>query len=200
MLHNLRDHVVSSMIHSVNELDVETCKFMSSCPPVNFTTKLGDITALRDLVNISLSSSFIVDVGSEVFDGMDRLELVVLQDNKLSRLNDVFGNARNLKGIDVTGNEIRDVDEVAFRELHELEFLRFGKNRLRELRAGTFDDLNELALLDLSSNLLRELPGNVFQSLVKLKVLDLSRNNITALPKGKHKICTSLLMCLNLFQ
>ncbi|KAG9352788.1 hypothetical protein JZ751_017364 [Albula glossodonta] len=121
--------------------------------------------------------------------------------NKIKRITSKdFVNLNKLKRIDLTGNQISDIDQDAFRSLPELEDLLLADNQLvglpelpttlrhidaknNQLRSASihsegFKDLTKLEFLYLSHNQLDYIPTPLPES---LRVLHLQYNNIQSL-------------------
>ena len=97
-------------------------------------------------------------------------------------------NKTNLKNVDF-------LDSDRFGNLKELDL---SNNQIKELRKGAFIKLKKLKKLDLSSNLIKELiPGN-FEGLECLELLNISSNHLDSKPIDKSIFCMSSLIELNL--
>ena len=81
-------------------------------------------------------------------------------------------------------NDLTELPEGVFDNLHSLENLDLSANDLTELPEGVFDNLHSLENLDLSANDLTELPEGVFDNLHNLENLYLWHNNLRELPDG----------------
>ncbi|KAL4622389.1 epiphycan-like [Arapaima gigas] len=109
--------------------------------------------------------------------------------NRIERVKTAdFANINSLQRVDLTGNQISEVEANAFRDLPGLRELMLPDNRLRalpELPAS-------LQLIDVRNNLLTSAgirPG-AFQDMTRLGFLYLSHNQLdfvpTPLPEGLH--------------
>lgn len=121
---------------------------------------------------------------------------------------DDFQNAPSLIFLNMSHNELAQVQGGAFRSLQNLKYLDLSFNRVQRLNSDSFIGLDTVEELDLSFNFLTQIPvnslkilsslrvlklsGNLLQnlemtkdmkSLTNLEVLDLSRNRLSELPR-----------------
>ncbi|KAG5673011.1 hypothetical protein PVAND_003090 [Polypedilum vanderplanki] len=74
------------------------------------------------------------------------------------------------------------IDENAFADCRDLEYLLLQSNRLREIHENAFSENLQLSILDLSNNQLIRLPGNLFRNQINLYFLQLASNQLQELP------------------
>ena len=90
----------------------------------------------------------------------------------------VVHQAKSLKGLMLTMNQITELPKEAFGGLSNLKELHLGYNKLTELPKKVFNGLSKLRVLDLRYNELTELPKEVFNGLPNLRVLNLEGNHL----------------------
>jgi Leucine-rich repeat (LRR) protein len=99
-----------------------------------------------------------------------------------------FGdNLPALKILNLSGNNIEELQPGIFNNLHTLKILNLSNNKIKELRLGIFDNLSELQSLDLFNNNISVngvLQLGLFDNLKKLEKLYLSNNGIRLLQSG----------------
>ncbi|KAL3835904.1 hypothetical protein ACJMK2_021365 [Sinanodonta woodiana] len=93
----------------------------------------------------------------------------------------------NITYMDISGNEIPNLQNSSFAGLSRLEFLNLSSNQIASVESGTFAPLQSLKYLDLSNNQLpnsstRRLHSNLFETLFNLQVLNISKYSIAYLP------------------
>ncbi|NXY82885.1 TLR3 protein, partial [Alcedo cyanopectus] len=101
-----------------------------------------------------------------------------------------FHPLRNLTVLDISNNNIANIEEDLFDGLHKLVILDLQHNNLARLWKHAnpggpvlfLKDLPNLHVLNLKSNGLDEIPVQVFKGLFQLKHLDLGSNNLNLLP------------------
>lgn len=86
--------------------------------------------------------------------------------------------------IDLSRCELREISNMTFSEIFQLQVLFLSENHLRELHANTFQTLSTLRVLKLDGNKLEWLEAGVFYGLDKLEVLDLQFNKLETLGTG----------------
>ncbi|KAE8629748.1 hypothetical protein XENTR_v10000583 [Xenopus tropicalis] len=101
-----------------------------------------------------------------------------------------FKVLQNLTVLDLSNNNIANIQEDVFESLSNLRILSFEHNNLarlwKEANPGGpvlfLKGLKNLEKLSLLSNGFDEIPANAFKGLCKLKVLDIGENNVYILP------------------
>jgi len=94
----------------------------------------------------------------------------------------VFGNCKNLRGIDIGLRGIETVSKTAFSGLHKLRSLVFIKTALTHFEG--FESIDNLEYLKLVYNNISTIEKDAFQGFEKLKNLDLSYNQLSTLEAG----------------
>ena len=88
-----------------------------------------------------------------------------------------FDGFTSLKSIDLSSNNIREIDSDCFPS--SLERLNLSWNDIEIVQFGTFSNLKELKTLNLSSNPLIDIEENALKCLEKLEELNLKETEIT---------------------
>lgn len=123
---------------------------------------------------------------------LHRLETLFLQHNKIRNLDGTLQKARRLKFLELSYNELQELNENDFIEAEMLEDLELGHNSLKSLGGADGDGngsalypLRSLKCLNLTHNELREFSLASLRGLRELRLLDLSNNRIVRLHRGK---------------
>ncbi|KAF7491731.1 Protein toll [Sarcoptes scabiei] len=125
-----------------------------------------------------LKESKIPNVLFQIIKGLEKLEYLELNSNKLDQIPaNAFNSARSLQKLYLNRNEIEKIHPDAFDGLNALLSLDLSSNQLSNLDTVTFRPLRNLQYLTLKSNQLRYLNESLFQTNERLSTLDLSRNN-----------------------
>lgn len=111
-----------------------------------------------------------------------------------------FQPLQNLTVLDLSNNNIANINEALFSGLQHLKILKMQHNNLARLwKNGNpggpllfLKGLVSLRILQLDSNGLDEIPVDAFRGLYKLVQLDLGPNNLNVLPKFTFDDLTSL--------
>ncbi|XP_043278721.1 insulin-like growth factor-binding protein complex acid labile subunit [Venturia canescens] len=132
------------------------------------------------------------------FHHLHRLETLFLQHNKIRSLNGTLKKARRLKFLEISHNELQELNEEDFVEAELLEDLELGHNSLKSLGGAggrTHADgsasnsalwpLRSLKCLNLTHNELDEFSFVSVRGLRELRLLDLSNNRIARLLRGR---------------
>ncbi|KAL6258650.1 hypothetical protein P5V15_010603 [Pogonomyrmex californicus] len=121
---------------------------------------------------------------------LHRLETLFLQENKIRNLDGTLQKARRLKFLELSYNELQELNADDFLETEMLEDLELGYNSLKSLGgdgngSSALYPLRSLKCLNLTHNELREFSLASLRDLRELRLLDLSNNRIARLHKGR---------------
>lgn len=89
--------------------------------------------------------------------------------------------------IDLSGNEITDIESGSFCGTPSARTLFLGGNRLRNITQGMFSCLSKLDVLHLDHNLIHTIEDYSFKPLIDLRNLRISYNYLSILRKGTFK-------------
>ncbi|XP_060691415.1 toll-like receptor 3 [Hemiscyllium ocellatum] len=152
-----------------------------------------EFRGLSEIEVIYLSYNMKLILSSSSFMHVPSLKILMLSKSAIASLNiqpSPFDCIKNLTVLDLSNNNLANLDKDVFRELRQLQVLKLQHNNLARLWKSVnpggpvlyLSGLKELQILDLQSNGLDELPEKAFQGLYKLSNLDLSMNNLNFLP------------------
>lgn len=96
---------------------------------------------------------------------------------KSARVNDPAGQRRNSAYL-----SLQVIKSDTFKHLRHLEILQLSKNQIRQIEVGAFNGLPNLNTLELFDNRLTLVPSHAFEYLSKLRELWLRNNPIETLP------------------
>lgn len=111
---------------------------------------------------------------------------------------DTLGSVKGLVELDLSSNDLDVIDENAFKQQTELEYLSLKMNHLTDLESSLFKSLYSLLSLDLSFNKLTSVNQNLFKNLRHLQELNLEHNDIKTLQNEFLKEQVSSLVKINL--
>ena len=92
--------------------------------------------------------------------------------------------ATQLLELSITGTQLSEIQDSAFKTLLSLQKLRLSRNQIYSLTENAYYGLSHLHELDLSHNKIRSLYSQVLNPLISLRRLDLSYNLINDIPAG----------------
>ncbi|KAI4459845.1 antigen bsp putative-related [Holotrichia oblita] len=126
---------------------------------------------------LDLSYNNITSISKQYFQpAILSLTHLYLSNNKIiNATKDVFGNIDHLQVLDISYNQLGEIDFDTFRNTRRLQILRASHNNIVEVSYDLFRSLSNLRIVDLSHNKLRILPDNLFRE-EGLESLDLSHN------------------------
>uniref|UniRef100_A0A182PNT2 LRRCT domain-containing protein n=1 Tax=Anopheles epiroticus TaxID=199890 RepID=A0A182PNT2_9DIPT len=120
---------------------------------------------------------------------------LVLRQNHLSTITrELFGNMPHLNWLDLSENEIADLEYDALRSTRRLQVLKLSHNSLTEVPAELFRNAHNLRVLELAHNSLKYLPDNLLLS-EGLERLDVSHNQFTKIPVTALSNMAALSLC-----
>merc|ERR1739838_383808 len=122
-------------------------------------------------------------MGPMNFCGLEELEMLALDDNKLTSLPPYFGNLRSLRVLGLSGNFF-DGFPLAVCALTSLERFYIGQHQGKHISKlpDQIRFMQNLRELYIENNHLASLPSSI-RNLTQLQVLDCSNNRLTSLPK-----------------
>ncbi|XP_013865533.1 vasorin b [Austrofundulus limnaeus] len=129
--------------------------------------------------SLYLFSNGIENIKAEDFDGLVKLEMLDLSQNKLTHLPErVFEPLTSLKNLDLSSNQINHISEKCFHGATKLERLYLYSNSIKTIHPAAFNGLDHLLELKLQGNMLTSLPTLLMPQLL---LLDLRFNALPSL-------------------
>lgn len=107
---------------------------------------------------------------------------MIIRKSKLQEFPAIFTLYPDVHTLDVTDNNIININSSSFEEAHSLKVLKLSGNNMTSLRNYTFSGASFLARLDLKRCNITEINVHTFVGLSQLTFLDLSENHIHTLP------------------
>ncbi|XP_062868349.1 toll-like receptor 22 [Trichomycterus rosablanca] len=144
------------------------------------------------LTELDLSDNEISNIFASIFKGLSQLNVLRLQLNKITNVNNYFQNLSTLEFIDLSRNKINVLTCSDFANLTRLNCLYLYSNRISKIPSCVFKDLENLEILYLGSNKLLTI-ANVFENgLHSLKELQLAFNKLSSLLNGSFHSLSNL--------
>ncbi|KAF2886185.1 hypothetical protein ILUMI_19988 [Ignelater luminosus] len=144
---------------------------------------------------LKATNGTLIKISSDIFlrKQFVSLKAAILQyDNIRSITKRGFNGLSSLVLLDLTRNELEELNVNAFEGAESLKVLILSGNRIQYLHQRAFADLSSLIYLDLSRNNISDIPRNLFKHLPSLKYLDISRNPLNIVSPGTALASTSL--------
>ncbi|XP_072118741.1 matrix-remodeling-associated protein 5 [Mobula birostris] len=160
------------------------------CTFRSLTAVPAGIPKMVEKINFGFNNIQIVR--KELFNGLQRLELLMLHGNDIQSLPDkVFKNLKSLQTLKLSYNKVTTITGYTFQGLVNLLRLHLDHNKIEFIEPGAFNGLTSLTLLHLEGNQLHQIHPNTFVTLSVLqhfmfssiKHLYLSDNSIRTLPR-----------------
>ncbi len=105
----------------------------------------------RNVINLSFKN--IGSIQYETFNGLQTLQALYLNNNKLTALDpDTFNGCYNLQSLDLDFNQIASLEANTFKDLRSLEFLYMSGNQIISIDRNIFVGLLNLKEVNLSMN------------------------------------------------
>ncbi|XP_068951794.1 toll-like receptor 3 isoform X1 [Petaurus breviceps papuanus] len=158
---------------------------------------------LENIVEIYLSYNKYLTLTSDSFASVPSLKRLMLRRVACKQLDvspSPFHSLRNLTILDLSNNNIANINDEMLKGLDRLEILDLQHNNLARLWKHAnpggpvlfLKGLSHLHILNLESNGFDEIPVDVFKGLSQLRVIDLGLNNLNLLPDSLFDDQTSL--------
>ena len=172
---------------------------MSSCRLTNFTklnllnlaynniSKIVDDAfdrCCQNLQTLLLQGNKLATIESRMLMGLDKLKYLYLQKNQLTEVPSDFVYHHKLERLDLSTNQITQLETYAFSLLTDLKYLHLQQNKIFKIQDNAFDNLRSLEWLELMENKIETLNESMFYELRSLIHLDLNFNNISLIQEG----------------
>jgi len=95
---------------------------------------------------------------------------------------ETFANVSELENLDLSYNNLGSIDMNILKVLPKLSQLNLKRNQIIEIKPGTCEKISSLEYLDLAYNKIEHLKIDVFCGYVYLKHIDLTANNLQLFP------------------
>ncbi len=149
---------------------------------------------LNLLKRLDLSGNELTELEDAAFAHLPELEHLNLQGNKLRRIKDSYfdkavwerdaARYRALRTLDLSHNELKELDERSFRHFEYLESLQLNDNQLEAIDKDSFLGPSGLKQLNLARNSIEAVARFAFIFTTELTHLNLSSNRIASLSDG----------------
>ena len=138
----------------------------------NITGQSLDDALIQEITGRNLSISFIM---------LSRMEITSISKN-------IFKSLSHIYTIDLSYNQITEIEDKSFEANSKLEILKLQGNKLLKISKNLFfGEFNDLTNLDLSFNGILSIEGGAFDNLVSLVTIDISQNCLKYLPSALFK-------------
>ncbi|KAK4877820.1 hypothetical protein RN001_010326 [Aquatica leii] len=180
-----RHYILNLKIRSGVELDSNTFQNQHRLEILNMvlenaTLPSGVFSHLSSLKCLTLYATKGLLINKHLFLGLTHLELLQFIKNDTWFPTHVFDILQNLKTLDLSWNNIHDVQKLFQADLNNLHTLRLSGNQLQFLKTSAFTHLRNLKYLVLSYNSISTIQNNAFRILTKLNKLNLRYNHLEA--------------------
>lgn len=148
-----------------------------------------------EIVFLNLSRNLSLDVPKDFIQSCSNLREIKFTGNEAWRLPPSFSLANRLTVLDVSNNQLEQLEHASLERLENLASLKLANNKLTYLPAS-FTQIRTLRSLNISSNNLTELPQCISE-IITLTDLDLSFNSVSSLPNIGRLNNLERLWCTN---
>lgn len=139
------------------------------------------------LHHVELNNAGIKSLAKDHFENSTKLTTLYLRCNKLRIITaEVFSLIPNLKGLDLSQNEIDDIENFGLKNLNNLRYLKLDHNRIRVLNKFALTDAVNLKYLNIQSNELEVIEDgalnlpHLFEVIFRLNKLKILSDNLFA--------------------
>lgn len=141
----------------------------------------GEINSFLYIYSIDATSNYLNDSQSFRYLGYSLKELILRRNSFTILNNHAFNDLYNLDWLDISYNNLTMLRRRCFQGLTSLQKLELNNNHINQLQSDQFADLRNLRILNLAHNRLRSLPREIFVH-TRIEYLDLSNNFFTIWP------------------
>ncbi|KAI5698085.1 hypothetical protein M8J75_001448 [Diaphorina citri] len=131
---------------------------------------------------LDLSHNNISHIAEEYFHPViNTLTHLFMGDNALNKATrNAFGSLHHLEWLDLSVNNIYDIDFDAFKNTHRLQVFYIHHNRIKDIPRDLFHNVHKLRVVDFSANWIRALPDNLFNH--GIERVSLAHNQLAIFP------------------
>jgi hypothetical protein len=141
--------------------------------PTNLATIFPQISSL------TVSSSGLIQIDGEAFNGMNNLITLNLSRNNIREISSsTFANLRNLVNLDLSFNKLEKFEENVLDSLKKIESINLSSNEIDMLPTGFFTKLLNLKSIFVSNNQLVKLSSNLFAPNHQIDVFHADNNKL----------------------
>lgn len=173
------------MKFSVFEIETSdlSIKILSNRQLLILPPKLGEI--VPSVTELAAANIGLVAVNRNAFEGLGQLKIVNLSRNEISEIeSESFDKLLKLQVLDLSNNLIGSFENNTFELLSDLEVLILGHNRLTQLPENVFDPLFNLKTLVMSHNKIQDLRFEIFTGINQIEEFYIDNNQLhTVNPK-----------------
>ncbi|XP_034945170.1 chaoptin [Chelonus insularis] len=182
-------------IFSTNEFhDLEKLKLLDLRGNGLRSLEEGIFKGCINLEELYLDDNNLTAVPADSLKGPRTIRLLSLAGNNIGFLpRNAFGNlGESLFRVDLSRNELLQMEDDALAGLQHLLFFNLSRNDLTRFNSDVFKGAHNLLQLDLSTNFLQEFPSDALRHLERLKFLNISNNLITEIERTHLASLTEL--------
>lgn len=145
-----------------------------------------------NVTELDVGDNKIKKIQDDAFGSIHDLRILTLAKNKLQSVPAAIRNLPTLSELDLSQNDISELECNDFANLTKLRHLNLYHNSITTLKDCVFKDLIKLEVLKMHNNMISDL-HNAFTNLSKLKQLHLNANKLTKIKCGEFLGLKSLL-------
>ena len=164
-------------IHDIDYTDISVNTFNNLPRLTQISIHNTHIKHFREMEDLQSPDAHIVGV----FNNLPRLWKLSLSFNKIRTINYLGYNLPNIRSLDLSHNQINELQLILFDNLPKLEYLYLDYNQIQKLELGLFDNLSNLNTLRLNNNNIVTLQQDLFKNLSLLDELRLDNNQISGI-------------------
>jgi Leucine-rich repeat (LRR) protein len=144
------------------------------------------ILNLNEIIINENVNNLIIKIENKIYDGINqssygkflgKIKELWVYNNQINKLeSNNFQMLTNLRKLNLTSNEIEDIEKNAFAGLFSLQCLFLYDNKIKTIRNETFNNLVNLRELDLHQNQIESIEENSYLGAVNLQTLNFYNN------------------------
>ncbi|KAL3085067.1 hypothetical protein niasHS_010136 [Heterodera schachtii] len=184
-LRRVPTELVAHSLHSLKILNLAANSIERMEPKL-----MANFSALKQL---DLSQNFLRFLPFGTFDGLDELQMLLLDHNKIEKMDEELfsGGSAKVHTLAMSNNALTEMP-VAVRRLQKIKRMDFSNNRISHLYKFVLNKLAHLSKLNLAGNSLESVESFVFSDCANLAEISLAKNRIQTISSDAFAKCPRL--------
>lgn len=171
------------IVSILKRMGIESTQTLTLTSQSDQTIVRQHLSGLKNLTHLSINGFGLSNVRDDFFDDVTNITLLDIRANNINFPSKIFDKLTQLRFLEL-GFNLSQLDDGIFRNQKNLRILNLWGNNLRNLSKNAFEGISSEIELDLSNNRIETMQPDIFVHLTNMTVINLSSNEFESLPEG----------------